>query len=373
MKDSGVAKKINLYHTGSVIEISKETVNRKLEHLRICLEKNIEFKSKTPGFDEVELIHNALPEINYENIDLRTNFLGKRFDFPILINAMTGGHPESKKVNKMLAQLAMNFDIPIEVGSQRAALENSELKETYRIVRDVSSEIFVIGNIGSAQLVSGYDNKDIEKVIGMIDANALAIHLNPLHEILQREGNLNFQNLLEAIKRILKQLHIPLIVKETGNGMSKKDLSLLKSIGIEYVDVGGAGGTSWAAIESFRHEDDYEMAEVAKAFWDWGIPTIISTTIAAKMGFRVISSGGIRTGIDIAKAIACGAGMTGIALPFLKNAYNENFGGLVSQINILIKELKACMFLTKSANIDELKSAEKIFFGKIKQWIEAIK
>jgi isopentenyl-diphosphate delta-isomerase len=286
---------------------------------------------------------------------------------------MTGGHPESKKVNKMLAQLALNFDIPMEVGSQRAALENEELRETYRIVRDVSSEIFVIGNIGAAQLVNGYGNREIEKVIEMIDANALAVHLNPLHEALQREGNLNHQNLLGAIKKVIKQVHLPVIIKETGNGMSEKDLKLLKSIGVEYIDVGGAGGTSWAAIESFRNEDDYELAEVAKAFWDWGVPTIISTIIAAGMGFKVISSGGIRTGIDIAKAIACGAGMTGVALPFLKDAYNENFGGLVSQVNILVRELKTCMFLTKSANIEELKSAEKIFFGKIKTWVDLLK
>lgn len=356
-----------------MIEISKETENRKLEHLKICLEKDIEFKSKTPGFEEVELLHHALTELNYEDIDLRTNFLGKQFDFPILINGMTGGHPESKKINKMLAQLALNFNIPVEVGSQRAALENDELKETYRIVRDVSSEIFVIGNIGAAQLVKEYGIKEIARCIEMIDANALAIHLNPLHEILQREGNLNFQNLLGIFKKVIKQIHIPVIIKETGNGMSETDLKLLKSIGVEYVDVGGAGGTSWAAIESFRHEDDYELSAVAKAFWDWGIPTIISTVMASKLGFKVISSGGIRTGIDIAKAIACGAGMTGIALPFLKDAYAENLGGLVSQMNILVRELKTCMFLTKSANIEALKSAEKIFFGKVKQWMESLK
>lgn len=356
-----------------MIEISKDTENRKLEHLKICLEKNVEFKSKTPGFDEVELIHHALTEINYENIDLRTNFFGKQFDFPILINGMTGGHPESKRINKMLAQLAFNFKIPMEVGSQRAALENDELKDTYRIVRDVSDEIFVIGNIGAAQLIDKYGSKEIERIIEMIDADALAIHLNPLQEILQPEGNMNFQNLLGTIKKVIKQVHLPVIIKETGNGMSERDLKLLKSIGVEYIDVGGAGGTSWAAIESFRHEDDYELTEVAKAFWDWGIPTIVATISAARMGFKVISSGGIRTGIDIAKAIACGAGMAGIALPFLRDAYNENFGGLVSQVNILIRELKTCMFVTESADIDKLKAAEKIFFGKIRQWVESLK
>ena len=356
-----------------MVEISKQTENRKLEHLKICMEKNVEFKSKTPGFDEIELIHHALPELDYQKLVTTTNFLGRQFDFPILINGMTGGHPVSKKINGLLAQIALNFNIPIEVGSQRAAVENNALEETYRVVRDVSSDIFVIGNLGAAQLVNGYGIREVEKCIGMIDANALAIHLNPLQESLQKEGNLDFQNLLGTLKKLVNQVSIPIIIKETGAGMSESDLKLLKNIGVEYVDVGGAGGTSWAAIESFRHEEDTESSEVAKAFWDWGIPTVVSTIIAARLGFKVIASGGIRTGIDVAKAIACGADFVGIALPFLKNAYDENLEGLVTQMNILIRELKTCMFLTKSAHIEDLKSAEKTFFGKIKQWIESFK
>ncbi|MDD1779427.1 MAG: type 2 isopentenyl-diphosphate Delta-isomerase [Candidatus Helarchaeota archaeon] len=355
------------------MEITRQTENRKLEHLKICLEKNVQFKSKTPGFEEIELIHHALPELDYQKLETKTTFLGREFDYPILINAMTGGHPVSKKINGLLAQIALKFNIPIEVGSQRAALENSALEDTYRVVRDISSDIFVIGNIGAAQLVSGYGVKELEKCINMIDANALAIHLNPLQEILQKEGNLNFQDILTTLKKLIKQIDIPIIIKETGAGMNDIDLKLLKSIGVEYVDVSGAGGTSWPAIEAFRHEEDIEISEVAKAFWDWGIPTAVSTMIAARLGFKVIASGGIRTGIDIAKAIACGADYVGIALPFLKNAYNENLEALVTQMNILIKELKGCMFLTKSLNIVELKSAERIFFGKIKRWMESFK
>ena len=328
---------------------------------------------KLPDLRRLSLIHHALPELDYQKLVTKTTFLGREFDYPILINAMTGGHPVSKKINSLLAQIALKFNIPIEVGSQRAALENSALEDTYRVVRDISSDIFVIGNIGAAQLVSGYGIKELEKCIKMIDANALAIHLNPLQESLQKEGNLNFQNLLATLKKLIKEIDIPIIIKETGAGMNDIDLKLLKSIGVEYVDVSGAGGTSWAAIESFRHEEDIELSEVAKAFWDWGIPTAVSTMIAARLGFKVIASGGIRTGIDIAKAIACGADYVGIALPFLKNAYNENLEALVTQMNILIKELKGCMFLTKSLNIVELKSAETIVFGKIKQWMESFK
>jgi isopentenyl-diphosphate delta-isomerase len=356
-----------------VNRISKKTENRKLEHIKICLNEDIEFKTKTTGFEEIELIHHALPELNYQEINLSTKFFETQFDFPILINAMTGGHQESKKINKSLAQIALEFNIPMELGSQRAALENETLIDTYRVARDVSSKIFLIGNIGAAQLVDHPSIKKLEKCIEMIDANALAIHLNPLQEVLQKEGNVNYQNLLKNIKEIIGQIKIPIIIKETGNGLSKSDLEALKSVGVSYVDVSGAGGTSWAAVESYRYVQDEDSINFAPSFRDWGIPTAVSTIFAVKMGFRVISSGGIRSGIDIAKAIACGAGLAGIARPFLKYAHSEDLEALRTQMKILIKELKISSFLTKSHNVEALKSAEKIVFGKTKEWLEAFK
>ncbi|NVM53554.1 MAG: type 2 isopentenyl-diphosphate Delta-isomerase [Candidatus Helarchaeota archaeon] len=356
--------------------MAKETENRKLEHIKICLNQNVEFKTKSAGFQDIELIHQSLPELDYQAIDLTTHLFERKFDYPILINAMTGGHPESIKINKTLAQIASEFNIPMEVGSQRAAIENEKLISTYRIAREASQsaagEIFLIGNIGGGQLVKGYGIREINKSIEMIDADALAIHLNPLQEVLQKEGDINYQKLLGKIREVIKQVKIPIIVKETGNGLSREALGALKDIGVKYVDVSGAGGTSWAAVESYRHKDISEFARIANNFRDWGIPTVVSTLTAVKMGFNVISSGGIRTGIDIAKAIACGADMAGIALPFLANAYREDLNALRRQMQILIRELKICMFLTKSFNLEELKSAEKIFLGKTKQWIEAI-
>ncbi|MFX1296014.1 MAG: type 2 isopentenyl-diphosphate Delta-isomerase [Promethearchaeota archaeon] len=351
-------------------KISKEIENRKFEHIDICLNKEVEFKTKTTGFEEIELLHHALPELDYKKIESNANFFGRSFDYPILINGMTGGHEISKKINRVLAQLASEYNIPMEVGSQRAALENKDLIDTYRVARDISGEIFLIGNIGAGQLVDEYRINEIEACIEMIDANALAIHLNPLQELLQKGGNLNYENLLKKIQEIKKQIKIPIIVKETGCGLGNTDLKLLKSINIEYIDVCGAGGTSWATVEAYRYKNDSIMTSIANNFKNWGIPTIISTILAVKMGgFNVISSGGIRSGIDIAKAIACGAGMTGLALPFLKSAYNEDLKALETKMEILIKELKTCMLLTRSTNLDELKVAEKIFFGKIKQWL----
>lgn len=357
-------------------KISKETENRKLEHINICLSNDVEFKSKTAGFKEIELIHQSLPELNYQEIDMKINFMDYHFDYPILINAMTGGHPESVKINKALAQIASEFNIPMEVGSQRAGIENEDLIKTYRIAREASQyaagEIFLIGNIGGGQLVKEYGLEEVKKCIEMIDANALAIHINPLQEALQKEGDMNYRELLSKIKSIVKQVKVPIIIKETGNGFSNAALKSLKEIGIKYVDVSGAGGTSWAVVESLRHGKYSESARIADDFREWGIPTVISTLMAVKLGFNVISSGGIRTGIDIAKAIACGADIAGLALPFLKSAFREDLNALRVQMRTLVKELKICMFLTKSANIEQLKSAEKIFFGKIKQWVDTI-
>ncbi len=349
--------------------ITRQTENRKLEHIKICIDEDVEFQAKATGFEEIELIHHALPELNYISIDPKAEFFGRSFDYPILIESLTGGHKESIKINKILSNLASEFNIPMEVGSQRAAVENKNLIETYRVARNASKDIFLIGNIGAAQLVTDYGLRELELCIEMIEANALAIHLNPLQEMLQKEGDLNYQNLLPRIQEIKDQVKIPIIIKETGNGLGYQDLKALKDIGIEYVDVGGAGGTSWAAVESYRYERENSQVRVASTFRDWGTPTAVSTILASKLGFNVISSGGIRTGLDIAKTIACGAGLAGLARPFLKAAYKEDVDTLRSQMKILIKELKMSMLLSKSANLKELKTAERIVFGKVKQWI----
>ncbi len=358
--------------------MTKETEDRKLEHIEICLNKNVQFAEKSAGFDEIELIHQSIPEMDLNEIDPTAEFLGMRFDYPILINAITGGHPQSAKINKALGQIASEFNIPMAVGSQRAALENNELINTYKIAREaadnVTRKIFLIGNIGAAQLIKKSEDDNyavniIKECIEMITADALAIHLNPLQEALQKEGDLNYKGLLNKLAKIVKQIKVPIIIKETGNGLSWEVLKALKDIGIKNVDISGAGGTSWAAIESYRHEENTIPALIAKNFRDWGIPTVISTLMAVKLGFNVIASGGVRSGIDIAKALACGANLVGLALPFLRGAYLENLDLLRAQLMMYTKELRTTMFITKAANIVELKSVKKIYFGRIKEWI----
>ncbi|MHA1266593.1 MAG: type 2 isopentenyl-diphosphate Delta-isomerase [Candidatus Helarchaeota archaeon] len=374
MSDSDVGK--NREYT-EVRSISKETETRKLEHIEICLNKNVQFKRKTAGFEEIELVHQSIPELNLKEIDTTLKFLGEEFSYPILINAMTGGHALSTKINRTLAQIAAEFNIPMGVGSQRAALEDNTLVGTYRIAREaaqfVSGKIFLIGNIGAAQLIKtespNHATQLVKECIEMIEADAIAIHLNPLQEALQKEGDVDYKGLINKLGRIIKTVKVPVIIKETGNGLSPQVLKALKAVGVKYVDVSGAGGTSWAAIESFRHEENSVPALVANDFRDWGIPTAVSTILAAKMGFNVIASGGIRSGIDIAKALACGAEMAGLALPFLKSAYMENVDILRAQLLLFSKELKTSMFLTGSANLASLKLAKKIFFGRIKDWL----
>ncbi len=353
-----------------MIVITKDTESRKSDHIEISLNKDVSFQNKTTGFEEIELIHHALPELNFEEIDTRITLFNKEFNVPILIEAMTGGNKKSKEINEILANIAVEYNIPMGLGSQRAAIENENLINTYKIARDVSDELFLIGNIGAAQLVKGYGIEEVNKCVEMIKANAIAIHLNPLQECLQKEGDKNFKGILSKLEDLHNSLSIPIIVKETGCGFSREDLKLINTIGIKTIDVAGAGGTSWAAVEHYRNSEFPVLENLSKTFWDWGIPTAISTIIASELGMDVISSGGLRNGLDIAKAISCGASLSGIALPFLKDANEKNKEGLRQKLVQYISELKTAMFLSKATNIEELQLAEKVIFGKTKQWLD---
>ncbi|NHI93625.1 MAG: type 2 isopentenyl-diphosphate Delta-isomerase [Candidatus Lokiarchaeota archaeon] len=352
-----------------VIKLSRETESRKLDHIKISLDKKIEFNEKTTGFEDIELIHHALPELNLSSIDTKITFLKRKFNAPILIEAMTGGNENSKEINEVLAKLALEFNVPMGIGSQRAGIENKKVVDSYKIARNVSKDIFLIGNIGGAQLVKGYGIEEVNTCIEMIEANAIAIHLNPLQESLQKEGDKNFKGILKRIEELKNKISVPIIIKETGCGFCKEDLRLLKSIGVKNIDISGAGGTSWAAVEHYRNEKYPALERLSSTFWDWGIPTVVSTIWASEMGFDVISSGGIRNGLDIAKAINCGALIAGMAHPFLKHAFYNDLDSLKQQMEQLILELKTAMFLTKSGDIHALMTAEKIIQGKTKNWL----
>ena len=322
--------------------------DRKLDHIRICGEKNVE--AGRTGFEEIRLIHKALPELDFEDIDLGIRFLGKKLNYPVIIEAMTGGAQEAKSINRDVASVAQELGIGFGVGSQRAAIEDSLLEDTFK-VRDVAPDILLIANLGAVQLNYGYGLAECKKAVEMIGADALALHLNPLQEVIQPEGDRNFSNLTDKINDVAARLKTPVIVKETGCGVSY-DVSK-KLVKVSAIDVSGAGGTSWSLVESHRKEG--LTKELGESFADWGIPTAEAIIENSKLRKPIIASGGVRNGIDAAKAIALGADCVGLALPILK-AYQA--GGKHNVKLFLEKftyELKTAMFLTGCANIKELK------------------
>ncbi|MCS7136599.1 MAG: type 2 isopentenyl-diphosphate Delta-isomerase [Nitrososphaerota archaeon] len=344
---------------------------RKLDHIRICLEKDVEFKQKTTWFEFVEFIHVAAPELNYDDIETSTEFLGRKFSAPILIEGMTGGAKGTEIINKNLAMSALEFNIPLGLGSQRAAVEKPELVESFRIVRDVAPDVFLIANIGGVQLIEG-GVKLAEEVVSMVDANALAIHLNPLHEIVQPHGTTSFKGTLDAIRKIVEKLSVPVIVKEVGCGISGELSRRLSEMGVAAIDVGGAGGTNWAKIERIRalEKGFLENAAIGKTFLEWGIPTAAATIEACtSTKIPIISSGGIRSGLDIAKAIAIGASMAGIARPLLHHAVVSS-DRIVKVLRQMVSELKTAMFLTGCQNIESLKKVNVVITGRLLEWIK---
>ncbi len=332
--------------------------DRKLEHLLLCKNCDVEYRKKT-GFDEVELIHNALPEVNMGEIDLSIDLLGKKLDSPFIISAITGGHPAAKIINRTLARATNILNIGMGVGSQRAAVEHPELASTYTVVREEAPSAFLIGNIGCQQIELA------EPSIEMIDADALAVHLNPLQEAIQPEGDVDARGHVDSIKELTKTIETPIIAKETGAGIKAQDAVTLEKAGVSAIDIAGSGGTSWAAVETYRAMD----RTMGNAFWDWGIPTAVSTVeVCQSVKIPVISSGGIRSGLDAAKAIALGADAVGMALPLLKDAYS-GYQTVVNKINKFNEELRVAMFLVGASNIAELKKSDLIIKGETREWL----
>lgn len=332
--------------------------DRKLEHLKLCTHSNVEYRRKT-GYEEIELIHKALPQINKEKINIKTEFLQKKLDAPIIITGITGGHPASLAVNRELARAAEELQIGMGVGSQRAAVENPELESTYTVVRDEAPSTFIIGNIGAPQM------EYAEKAAAMMDLDAMAIHLNPLQEAIQPEGDVNATEYLQFIKKTSQTLDIPVIVKETGAGIKREDSIAIEEAGAAAIDIAGAGGTSWAAVETYRSKD----RSMGELFWDWGIPTAVSTAeVSQSIKIPVISSGGIRTGLDAAKALALGAETVGIALPLLKEAY-QGHEAVVLKLQKFMEELKIAMYLVGASSISDLRKCDMVILGKTREWL----
>jgi len=350
--------------------MSEDLIKRKLDHINICLEKQVEARKSTL-FECIHLIHNALPELNLDSIDTSTLFLNHKFSAPILIDAMIGGSSESLRINENLALAAEELKLGMVVGSQRAGLSSSSLAETYSIVRKRAPNIFLASNIGSTQLLKGFGKEEAKKCIDMIGANAFVIHLNPLQEAIQVGGEPQYEGVIKKIHELIIQLSVPVIVKEVGFGISKEVAIKLELAGVSAINISGSGGTSWSAVEHYRALalNDKEKSELGQLFWDWGIPTAVSlieTRRAVKI--PVIASGGIRTGLDIAKSLVLGANFTGMALPLLKHAAISK-DSLVSFLQKAIHELKTAMFAVGCSDIQAMRRVRFVITGELAEWL----
>ncbi|UCD00841.1 MAG: type 2 isopentenyl-diphosphate Delta-isomerase [Promethearchaeota archaeon] len=358
-------------------KIVSKLYNRKIEHLKIPLEYNVQHTKNY--FDDINLIHHPLPEIELDDIDLSIDFFKKKVSAPICIAAITGGHQISKAINNILANAAKTENIVLSVGSQRIALEDPSTIDSFKIVRDVGPNIPIIGNIGIGQLCdTKFNLDDFKKCIEMIKADAMAIHFNALHELVQSDGNLSYKNFEENFNEIRKNLKIPIIAKEVGTGFNKELALKLELLGFDGFDVGGTGGTSFAAIESIRDDSSYEVftRKIADTFREWGIPTPVSIINVRNVTQRlIIATGGLRTGVDIAKAISIGADLGGFAFKFLKTAWrdykNNTLSNTLKEIKTLKQELRSSLWLMNVENIDKLRGniGKRILLGKLYQWV----
>ncbi|MGB9854725.1 MAG: type 2 isopentenyl-diphosphate Delta-isomerase [Candidatus Bathyarchaeales archaeon] len=352
--------------------MAEKTKKRKADHIRIATSYNVQARKATTGFEDIYFVHKALPEIDKDKIDLSAMVFNHKFSAPMVVSAITGGTKEAKKINATIAKVVEELGLGMGVGSQRAALEDRRLEKTFSIVRKKAPTAFLIANIGGVQLARGYAMKEARKAVEMIDADALAIHLNPLQEAIQPEGETSFKGVLEKIGEVAKELDKPVIVKETGAGIASEEAKKLEAVGVKGLDVSGAGGTSFAAVEYFRAKSRRNtfQRKLGETFWDWGIPTAISIVeVAQTVQIPVIASGGIRSGLDTAKALALGASLASLAQPVLQAAV-KGVKETEKVLRILIEELRNSMFLVGAENTQKLHKTPIVITGKTAEWLK---
>ena len=346
--------------------------DRKADHIRICKEERV-----APGYcywDDIRLVHDSLPELDTDEIDMSCNLFGKDLKFPLIVTAITGGFTGAKKINANIAEACAELGIGMGVGSERAGVMGVS-ENSYSVIKDYDVPL-VIGNLGAVQLIpqkSGkmYDEDMIEKAIDLVNADVLAVHLNPLQEMVQPEGDTNFRGCYDAIRDLARKG--PVMVKETGAGMSKRVIDRLKGIGVQGIDIAGMGGTSFSAVEFYRalESGDEKMTSVGDTFFDWGIPAPASLAQTRDCGMQVIASGGILDGIHVASAIAMGADAAGIANVILKEA-TESAEAVKKKLSIIKQELRTAMLLTGSQNVKQLSNAKYVVLGETKDWMDQL-
>lgn len=346
------------------------TEQRKAEHVGIILNEKVE--ADYNFWNDVRLIHESLPEVDYDDIDVSLKLFSQKLNAPIVIASMTGGFSAAKEINANLAKAAAQVGVALGVGSQRAALENPELEDTYAVVKDYDVPLR-FANIGAPQLIEqegkgSYGFEEAQAAMRMVGAHVLLVHMNFLQEVVQPEGDKRARGCLSAIQRLAHRL--PVVAKETGAGVSKSMAVELKTAGVKGIDVGGLGGTSFSAVEFYRAKKEGQTLKerLGSTFWNWGIPTPASVVLA-RVGIPVIATGGIRSGLDVARALCLGASAAGTARPMLEAA-KQSADAVVKELEMMIEELKAAMFLTGSATLDELTGAQCIVTRPTSDWME---
>ncbi|MDD1666619.1 MAG: type 2 isopentenyl-diphosphate Delta-isomerase [Methanomicrobiales archaeon] len=342
------------------------TSSRTRDHLRICAGNRVE--AGFSGFSDVRLVHAALPECSLQEIDTGVRFLGHALASPLFIAAMTGGHRDAIPINRNLAAAAERFGIGMGVGSQRAALEDPDLEDSFTVVREAAPRAFLCANLGVVQL-RDHGIEWAERAVEMIDAQALCIHANFLQEAIMPEGDHDARGCLGALATLCRDFPVPVILKETGAGISRETARRLWGAGVSAIDIGGLGGTSWARVECIRSPES-PSARLGERFADWGIPTVVSLREVAGTG-PVIATGGVRSGLDMAKALALGADLCGMALPLLAPAMKSG-EAVAERIEGFTKELAVAMFLSGARTVKSMRNVRTWITGTTRQMIERI-
>jgi isopentenyl-diphosphate delta-isomerase len=345
--------------------MSTDIEQRKADHLDLCATDDVAFRERTTLLECVRLVHQSLPEADLDSIDTRVGLLGKELRAPLLIAAMTGGHERAAEINQALASIANELGYAFGLGSQRAMQKRPETRWTYQ-VRKHAPDVLLFGNVGVVQ-ARDLSTEAIARIVTDVGADALCVHMNPAMELVQPEGDRDFSGGFGTFRRLWSELDVPVIAKETGNGISREVAAKLRAIGIRYADTSGAGGTSWVGVETLRAQGDGQA--LGEALWDWGIPTAASVRYCVDAGMTTIGTGGIRSGMDVARAIALGASCAGMA----RNVYQAFLeGGVDGARSFLLqveRELRSVMLLSGAKTIEELQQAPRVVTGELRDWI----
>ena len=354
--------------------MSDEVKQRKAEHVSIALGQDVSAPQHA-NWSDIQFVHQALPEVDLDEIDTSVSFLGRMLRYPIFMSSLTGGHPDVTSINRNLARAAERYGLALGVGSQRAAIVNPDVASTYAVTRDYAPNAFLIANIGAPQLIvqprhPAFTLEQVQRAIDMIGANALAVHMNSLQEAAQPEGDRRAVGEAAALKVLTGQVAVPVIAKETGAGVCREQALLLHSCGVAAIDVGGAGGSSMSAMEAARSRSrgDERTMNIGLLYRDWGIATPIAVVEAGVAELPLISTGGVRSGLDVARALALGATLVGMGFPFLKAA-SESYEAVCELLEAVVAEMKVAMQLSGAANIGQLREVDVVVTGESRKWL----